>query len=59
VEERYAELLANLRQDLDDVEVAMKRLDEGTYGHCEVCGTALPADHLEARPAARRCPACD
>jgi DnaK suppressor protein len=59
VEERYAESLAHLRQDLDDVEAAMRRLEEGTYGHCEACGAVLPAEHLEGRPAALRCPACD
>lgn len=55
----YQELLTNLRADLDDVEAAMKRLDEGTYGRCEACGRAIPADRLEARPTARRCPACE
>ncbi len=59
MEERYAESLSNLRQDLDDVEAAMRRLEEGTYGRCEACGAVLPAEHLEARPAALRCPACD
>jgi DnaK suppressor protein len=59
VEERYADLLSNLRQDLDDVEAAMRRLEEGTYGHCTVCGTAFSAEQLEVRPAALRCPACD
>jgi DnaK suppressor protein len=59
VEERYADLLSNLRQDLDHVEVAMRRLEEGNYGRCEVCGTAFSADELEARPAAMRCSACE
>ena len=58
VEERHAELLSDLRQDLDDVEAAMKRLEEGTYGRCEVCGSPLAVEQLEARPAARRCPSC-
>jgi DnaK suppressor protein len=58
VEERYAQSLSDLRQDLDDVETAMSRLEEGTYGHCEVCGAALAAEQLEARPATLRCPAC-
>lgn len=55
----YKQLLTDLRADLDDVEAAMKRLDEGTYGRCEACGSAIPAERLEARPAARRCPACE
>ncbi len=58
MEERYGEQLSGLRQDLDDVEAAMKRLEEGTYGRCEVCGSPLAAEQLEAHPAARRCPLC-
>ncbi len=59
MEERYAESLSNLRQDLEDVEAVMRRLEEGTYGHCDSCGAVLPAEQLEARPAALRCPACN
>jgi DnaK suppressor protein len=59
VEERYAESLSNLRQDLEDVEAVMKRLEEGTYGYCGTCGAVLPAEQLEAQPAALRCPACN
>lgn len=59
MEERYGELLSNLRQDLDEVEAAMKRLEEGTYGRCEVCGSPFPASDLEAQPAVRRCPSCE
>ncbi len=56
VEQRHAELLSNLRQDLDDVEAAMRRLEDGTYGQCEVCATPLAVEQLQARPADRRCP---
>jgi DnaK suppressor protein len=58
VEQRHAELLSNLRQDLDDVEAAMRRLEEGTYGQCEVCAAPLAVEQLQARPADRRCPTC-
>ena len=39
--------LARLRQGLDDVEEAMRRLDDGTYGRCERCGQEIPAPWLE------------
>jgi DnaK suppressor protein len=58
VEQRHAELLSDLRQDLDDVEAAMRRLEEGTYGQCEVCARPLAAELLQTQPAARRCPTC-
>ncbi len=37
------------------MEVALQRLDEGTYESCEACGAPLPPAVLEAFPAARRC----
>ena len=58
MEESYPEQLSTLRKDLDDVEAAMRRLEDGTYGQCEVCGTLLAADQLENQPAAQRCPTC-
>lgn len=45
-----------LARDLNDVDVALRRLDEGGYGTCEACGTGLAADILVAFPAARSCP---
>ena len=46
---------AGIEGDLDDVAVALERLDQGTYGTCEACGAVLPDDVLAAAPAARRC----
>ncbi len=48
-------LAANFRDQLNEVEAALIRLDEGTYGHCEVCATAISVDRLEAMPATRFC----
>ena len=47
--------LDEIEAELDDVEKALERLDDGTYGTCEVCGDALPDEQLAASPAARRC----
>ena len=38
-----------------DVEEALERMDNGTYGVCEECGEEIPVDRLEANPAARTC----
>jgi DnaK suppressor protein len=43
---------------LDEVDAALRRLHEGTYGRCENCGRGFTADRLEARPSARTCIAC-
>jgi len=40
---------------LDDVETALVRLDDGSYGRCEVCGDALDDAQLAQAPAARHC----
>lgn len=49
-------VLANrLRGELDEVERALAKLDDGTYGTCEVCGTTIAAARLEAMPATRFC----
>jgi hypothetical protein len=46
---------AVVEAELDDVARALDRLDEGTYGTCEVCGVALGDEVLAAAPAARDC----
>ena len=57
--ERAQELAALRRAqaDLADVDHALARLDEGTYGTCEACAAPLPDDQLAEAPAARTCPA--
>lgn len=54
-----AEALAGqLRDALNEVEAAIARLDNGTYGMCERCHQPIAPARLEAKPAARRCIAC-
>ena len=48
-------LYDQLRRDLDDIEKALERMDAGTYGTCEVCGTDIGADRLEVMPSTRVC----
>ena len=40
---------------LEDVRRARRRVADGTYGFCEVCGHPVPAERLEVRPWAARC----
>jgi RNA polymerase-binding transcription factor DksA len=54
-----AETLAGqLREALAEVEAAIARVREGTYGNCERCGQPIAAARLEAMPAARLCISC-
>ena len=45
----------NLDAKLKDVERALEKLDEGTYGTCDVCGEPIAGERLEAIPWAVRC----
>lgn len=54
-----AETLAGkLRETLAEVEVALRKLQDGTYGACENCGDPIQPARLEAMPAARFCIDC-
>jgi RNA polymerase-binding transcription factor DksA len=53
--ERDLSILEQIEAELDDVEHALHRLDEGTYGTCEACGQAIGEDRLDAMPEARFC----
>ena len=48
-------LAAQLRQELAEVDRALTKLDDGTYGRCETCGEPISPARLEAMPAARFC----
>jgi DnaK suppressor protein len=51
-------LLRQARERLEDLDRALARLGEGTYGRCEGCGTPIAPERLAARPAARTCITC-
>lgn len=54
-----AEALAgSLKESLSEVQHALGKFDEGTYGVCERCGQPIAPDRLEAMPAARLCMNC-
>ncbi len=48
-------LAGQLQETLDEVALALGRLETGTYGVCEVCGVAISPARLEAMPATRFC----
>ena len=45
-------------QHLAQVEAALRRLDDGTYGACTTCGRPISAERLEAIPWAAHCIDC-
>jgi len=56
--EHVAALLDQTREHVRQVDAALRRLDEGTYGRCEQCGQPIAAGRLKARPTATTCIAC-
>lgn len=39
-----------LEAELNQIDSALDRIEEGTYGSCEVCGNPIPYERLEALP---------
>lgn len=53
-DERQA-TLAVLETRYNNVRQALQKIEEGTYGICEISGEVIEADRLSANPAARTC----
>jgi RNA polymerase-binding transcription factor DksA len=47
-----------MQEKLAEVHAALRKIDEGTYGICEVCGKPIAPARLEAIPSATRCVEC-
>lgn len=43
-------LLRASGERLLEIDAALKRLDDGSYGYCAACGNPIPPGRLEARP---------
>ena len=43
------------QQTLEQIERALARINDGTYGTCERCGKPIPEERLRARPWATLC----
>jgi RNA polymerase-binding transcription factor DksA len=53
--EKDFSLLEQLESEISDLDAALRKIDEGTYGLCEVCGKGIEAERLEAMPGTRTC----
>jgi RNA polymerase-binding transcription factor DksA len=52
---QIAAFITQAEQHLAEIEAAQRRIADGTYGLCAVCGRQIPAARLEARPTATTC----
>jgi DnaK suppressor protein len=57
-DEREVALLSRTQLELDAVNAALQRIDQGSFGTCERCAKAIPPARLRALPEARLCLAC-
>ncbi len=50
--------IGRTRVRLGELEAALSRLGEGSYGTCTRCGNAIAPERLQARPVGELCLAC-
>jgi DnaK suppressor protein len=53
-----ADQAAAREAEMSEIDAALARIADGSYGQCEVCGGAIGRDRLRALPAVRRCVTC-
>jgi RNA polymerase-binding protein DksA len=56
--QHVAALIGQARAHLAEIDAAVRRLAEGSYGTCERCGRPIGAARLAARPVATTCIGC-
>lgn len=52
------QLVQSGHETLQQIDEALRRIDEGTYGICEVCGGKIPKRRLQVMPHASMCVKC-
>ena len=53
-----ARIMGNKSEEIDDIDAALHKLDNGSYGVCEECGEDIPVKRLDAVPSASYCVSC-
>jgi len=54
-QEHHLAIATMMQVTVEQVAHALRRMDEGVYGVCEVCGKEIPVERLEALPHATLC----
>ena len=47
------------QNDIDRIDAALRRLDDGRFGHCLYCGDQISVRRLDRDPAVESCSACN
>jgi DnaK suppressor protein len=56
--ERDLALSAQARAAIEDIDRAVAKIHDGTYGQCDSCGNPIPKERLKALPYAALCVRC-
>lgn len=56
--EKNMSVMRTLEVQLDEVDNALQKFEQGTYGQCESCGRPIAEKRLRAFPAAIHCIEC-
>ena len=60
--ENLAQLIDKLdergKEEIAEIELALTKLESGSYGKCELCGKSIPIKRLKVLPATRLCRNC-
>ena len=61
-ETENVEVLAALEDETNatiaDIKLALRRMEEGSYGQCSVCGIEIPEERMKALPYTDKCFEC-
>jgi DnaK suppressor protein len=57
-QERISTIGSNFREQIQMIDAAIERMDEGTYGICQRCGQPINEERLEALPFVAYCITC-
>lgn len=56
--DRLSATYDELRKDLHEINLALLRIEAGTYGICVSCGNKIEVERLEIMPTATKCLSC-
>lgn len=56
--EKNAALIAVLENRLQDIQMALRSIEKGSYGTCARCGNPIEPGRLEVKPDATLCVSC-
>lgn len=56
--DRISAEVEELNDMLEEIHIALSRIDDGTYGTCVGCGSDIDAARLTALPTAKTCLSC-